>query len=388
MAENEAEVLALHQTRAGGERIKELVSGSAVSRLIGLDSDVHDYEAKALKTQPEVLLIEFGKQSDEISVLLDKLHRALPRALLVGYSDTRDPDLILSALRAGASEYLVEPATSKELNEAILRRRSQAHIATQASGVLVAVMGAKGGVGASQVAINLAWDFSQTQGERTALVDLDLFGGDLAFLLDLEPKRTMADVAMNFERLDNVMMDSLLADVAPGLRLLAAPPDPVTAEDVTTEHVERGLGHLLDAYGLVVVDLPSRIDEPTLLALDRANLIVLVMEPTLVGLKAARRTVALSQQLGHESEKLQLVVNRFGSKGSLGKADVRKVMTRDVIGWLPNDSRTVLAAGNSGRPVLRDWPKSPWAKSVAKLGAALTDMVNSQKAEIEEAKEG
>lgn len=383
MEDNEAQVLALHQTRAGGERLRELVTGSQVSRLVGMESDLETFERSALKDQPEVLLVEFGDQANGLVGCLERLRRALPRAILIVFSESRDPDLILSAMRTGAREFLAEPTTPQEFNEAVLRMRSAAQVSSAPSGSLVSVMGAKGGVGASHLALNLGWCFSQNLGERTALMDLDLFGGDLAFLLDMEPNNTLADVAENFERLDSMLMDSLLSEVAPGLRLLAAPPDPVTAEDVRADHVERSLGHLLDGHAMVVADLPSRIDEPTLLALDRSNLILLVLEPTLVGLKAARRTMDLSRQLGHEPEKVQVIINRFGSKSSLSKADVRKVMNVEVLAWLPNDSRTLMPAGNSGRPVLRDWPKSPWGKAVAKLGSTLADMLASQ---LEEAK--
>jgi len=387
LADNEAEVLAFKHTRAGGERLRELVSGAPVSHLVGMESGLDEFEQAALKLQPEVLLVEFDSGIRGLVAMLERLHRALPRSVVIAYSESRDADMILAAMRAGAREYLVEPTSAQYFNEAVLRMRSQAQVSAHPSGNLLAVMGAKGGVGTSQLALNLAWALSQQESQRTALVDLDLFGGDLAFLVDLDPRRTIADVSQNFERLDNMMMDSLLAEVAPGLRLLAAPPDPVMAEDVRAEHVERGLGHLLDGHAMVVVDLPSRIDEPTLVALDRANLILLVLEPTLVGLKAARRTVELSRQLGHEAEKVQLVVNRFGSKSSLAKSDVTKVMSTDVLAWLPNDSRTLMPAGNSGRPALRDWPKSAWGKAVKKLAKQLVEILASHEEEAERAQE-
>ena len=109
----------------------------------------------------------------------------------------------------------------------------------------------------------------------------------------------------------------------------------------------------------------------SLLALDRCELVLLVMEPTLVGLKAAKRLVALSEQLGHGPEKIAPVVNRADAKGSVPAGEVKRVLDRKVAAWLPNDSKSIMEAGNAGRPVLRDRPRVSWSKTVIKLADGL-----------------
>jgi pilus assembly protein CpaE len=378
---NEAQVLALYHTRQGAERLQKMVAGSAIAKLQGLENSQEEFERKAVQQQPQIMLVEFSADENGLPDLLERLRRSVPRGAVVAAADSQDPELIITAMRLGVREFLTQDDDARAFNEAALRFMRQIQTSAQPAGSIISVIGVKGGVGASHLALNLGWCLSQQQGQRVALVDLDLAGGDLSFLLDLTPERNLVDVARNFERLDPLFMDSLLSEVAPGLRLLSAPTDAVAAEDVTPEHVGRALEELAQAHAMVVVDLPSRIDDVTLLALDQSNLILMLMEPTLVGLKAARRMQGLSRQLGHDPEKVHFLVNRFGSKGSLSKADVKKVLEADVLHWLPNDSRTIMSAGNAGRPVLRDWPRSPWAKSMLKTGEAVAELLSQEEEE-------
>ena len=378
MVGNEAQVLAWHQTRQGAERLKELVSGSAISRLAGLESSPEKLRQQAEEIQPDVILLELNDNISGLMNLVDQLRRVSPRSWPVVLSQSKDPDMILKAMRMGVREFMVEPCSGQEFNDAVLRLRRADQTPGNVAGFMISLMGAKGGVGTSHICLNLAWALSQTQGQPTALVDLDLAGGDLAYLLDLEPDRNLADVSQNIERLDAMFMDNLLSEVADNLHLLGAPPDPVVAEEVRAEHVERGLQHLADSHRFLILDLPSRIDEVTLTALDQSDMIIMVLEPTLVGLKAARRTLGLSKRLGHDQAKVKLVVNRFGSKSSLAKKDVEKALGREVLAWLDNDSRTLLEAGNAGRPALVGWPRSPWCKQVVKLAEIISEMAGPQ----------
>ena len=226
-------------------------------------------------------------------------------------------------------------------------------------------------MGTSSVALNLAWGLSQVHAQRVALVDLDLYGGNQAFLLDLEPERDFSDVARQFDRLDQVLLDSFMVEVAPGLRMLAAPEDPSEAEVINSEHVLTVLDELAKSHAYVLCDLGDGLEESTLAAMDRAEKILLVLEPTLVGLKAAVRTAGLSQRLGHEEEKTQFIVNRSNARRAVRTREVNSSLGRNAMSYLPNDYSTLTEASNIGRPVLRFKLKSAWAKSLLKLAVEL-----------------
>jgi pilus assembly protein CpaE len=365
---SESHVLALHQTRQGAERLRELVAASPVAKLAGLESSPDEFEKKALKLQPQIMLVELAEGLNGYGDLLDRVRRAVPRGAVVAIAGSKEPDDIMAAMRLGVREYLVEPTPASAFNDAILRLARQTHFTGQPAGRLMAVIGVKGGVGTSHLALNLAWSYSRDpEAGNVTLVDLDLYSGDQAVLMDLDHKRDISDVAVNYDRMDAVLIDSLLTESAPGMRLLAAPSDPVAAEEVKPEHVGRALDHLLDSNSLVVLDLPSRMDEVSLLALDRADAVLVVVEPTVVGLAGARRFMSLSSRLGHEPEKVHIILNRDGAKGCLSQGDVQRALGFKPLAFLPNDSRLILQAINSGCPALRDWPKAKWSRSVMHL---------------------
>ena len=371
MGANESSVLAWHQTRQGAQRLREMVAASPVARLLGLESSAEELERKAAGLRPDILLLELEGGINGTADMLQRLGRALPRSSMVVLAGSRDPEDILTAMRLGVREYLTEPVSPQAFNDAVLRLVRQPQMAGKPMGRIISLMGVKGGVGVTSLAASLAWSLSRKVGEQVALMDLDLMGGDMAFLLDLKPQRDLTDAVANFDRLDNMFLESLLSEVSPGLRLLAAPQDPVAAEDVSPAHVERSLERLTDICNLVLIDLPSRLDETGLMVLDRSEAVLLVLEPTVVCLKAARRLLNLAERLVQRTDKLKLVVNRDGAKGCLPPNEVRRALRHDVLAFLPNDSATMMESANAGRPAICDRPRSKWSRAVQRLAQDL-----------------
>ena len=371
MSSQDPQILAYHLSKPGGERLRSMVNAAALGKLAGLESEAQEFERKAVQLQPEVMLVEFDPEREGMSEMLTRLRRHVPRGGVVAWAQTLAPEAILLAMRLGVREYLPAEADGSSLAEAIQRLLAGNSPQDQARGHLLGVMGVKGGVGTSSLALSLAWVASQSTSARVALVDLDLASGDLAALVDLEPNRSLLHVAQDFERLDGLLMDSFLAEVAPGLRLLAAPGDPVSAEEIKGQHVERALSFLLADHSLVVADLPPRVDEACLAALDRAELLLLVTEPTILGLRAAKRTLELCRNLGREDDTLGVIVNRAGAKQSVPAKEVEKVLKLKPMAILPNESAVMMEAANAGRPAARDWPRAKWPKAVASLAAEL-----------------
>ena len=367
----EPKVLALYLTRHGSEKMKEMVSLSPVSSLVGMESSTYEFERKAIQNHPDILFIEYDPAFPGLVDLIERLTRSLPKGVVVAYASETDPEGIVKAMRVGVREFLSGNEQPDAFNEAVLRLGRQVAPDGQRPGRLLAVIGTKGGVGSSTLTLNLSWAISQRHGRRVALLDFDRSGGDLAFMLDVDPKRDLFDVSSNFERLDTAMMNSFLSEIAPGFHLLAAPKDQVAAEWITPEHLGRALDHLTMSHELVVVDTSSRLDEQTLLALDRSELIILVIEPTVVGLRSGRRILNLFDQLGYNHNKIALTVNRYDAKGALKAKDVAAALGQPVSAWLPNDPITVRSISNIGRPVLKEAPKAPWSKAVFKLTDAL-----------------
>ncbi|MCF8032503.1 MAG: P-loop NTPase [Desulfarculaceae bacterium] len=371
MSSHDPQVLAFHLSKQGGERLRSMVQGAHLGTLLGLESAAEEFERKAVQLQPEVMLVEFNPDEAGMSEMLTRLRRHVPRGAVVAWAQTLAPEALLLAMRLGVREYLPAEADGSSFAEAVQRLLAGLGTGDQEQGHLLGVMGVKGGVGTSSLALSLAWVASQSTSARVALVDLDLASGDLAALVDLEPNRSMLQVAQEYDRLDSLLMDSLMAEVAPGLRLLAAPGDAVAAEEIKGAHVERALGLLLSDHSLVVADLPPRVDEACLAALDRAKLLLLVTEPTILGLRAAKRTVELCRNLGREGDSVAVVINRAGAKQCVSPKELERVLKLKPMAVLPNETQVLMEAANAGRPATRDWPRAKWSKAVSALAGQL-----------------
>lgn len=368
-------LLALHFDKRMGELIDKLAAGAPFVQLVGNTASVQDFERVAAMARPDVILLEHPPDGDGFAAVVQRIQLLLPLTPLICLAAEKNPDQIMAALRLGLSEYLVDDRRlGDSFKEAMFRLRAAGqNLGPDAKGRVIGVMGAKGGVGVSHLAINLAWAISQEQGLRVALVDLDLFGGNGAFMLDQEVKRNFSDAAALQERLDAAAMEGLLHEVAPGLRLLAAPDDPADAEMINAEHVSSVLDVLARGYAVVVVDLGDSLAETTLTALDQAEMALLLLEPSLVGLKSAARVCWLSRRLGHGDGKLRPVVNRHDARRAIAGREIESVLNRKVLAWLPNEHDVITQAANAGQPALSLRPKAKWCKAVASLARQLLE---------------
>ena len=371
MASGKTQVLGLRLSKKGGELIQKLTAASDLLDLLGVEDSLEEFERRSISVRPGLAVIEYTPEQPVLVDMLERLRVALPTTNVVALAKSKEPEHIIQAMRLGVREYLfIDSELAQTFQEAVLRLRQPAS-GDEPAGRVIGLMGSKGGVGTSSLAVNLAWSLSQVHAQRVALVDLDLYGGNQAFLLDLNPERDFSDVAREFDRLDQVLLDSFMVEVAPGMRMLAAPEDPSEAEVVTSEHVMTVLDHLSKTHSIVICDMGDGLEESTLAAMDRSEVILLVLEPTLVGIKAALRTASLSQRLGHDEEKIQFVVNRSNAKRAIRPGEITAALGRGAYAALPNDYPTLTEASNIGRPVMRFKSKCAWGKSVAKLTKTL-----------------
>ncbi|KIX14011.1 P-loop NTPase [Dethiosulfatarculus sandiegensis] len=368
MNQSSLETLGLSLSRKGSELIRKLSASTPLVDLILVESSLEEFERKVMGMRPRLLIVEHDPANQPQLDLLERLRISASWAMVVALSPSKDPDHIINAIHLGVREYLiVDQELGQNFKDAMLRLNMPGQSGESARGRIIAVTGAKGGVGTSHLALNLTWSLSQDQAHRSVLVDLDIFGGNQAFMLDVSPDKDISLISRNFDQLDDVFLDSLLIEITPGMRLLAAPEDPAEAETVTPDHVLAILGRLARSHSFVVLDLGDGLEDTTLAALDKAERILMVFEPNLVGLKAATRMSSLLDRLGHEKGKLWPVVNRTNSRKAITANQIESALNRSVAAWLPNEYPNITEALDSGRPLLRIKPKSKWGTSLREL---------------------
>jgi pilus assembly protein CpaE len=272
--------------------------------------------------------------------------RRHPATSVVLVTASLDPTLILEGMRAGVSECLTEPLSAEALEAAIVRLTAQK--IPEVAGQLFAFLGAKGGIGTTTVAVNVATALAATK-HRTLFIDLHVPYGDAAVFFGAEPKFSVVDALEGIHRLDAALFKSLVVPTAAGVDLLASSIQGVVR---ITEvlRVRRLLTFALQHYRYVVVDCP-RSDPTVLDALEAASRIVLVANQELATLRSGTRMAAMLRGR-YRAERVMVVVSRFDVASEIGHDDVERVIGATVRHLVPSDYRSSLEALNRGKPVV------------------------------------
>jgi pilus assembly protein CpaE len=336
----------------------------------------------ARQSNPDIVVVTLDSDHNKALQLIQHLTTEFPNMPILAVSARGDGQSILQALRSGAKEFLTAPVVLEELLLALQRLRQGRAPAPDASGhsngtarsesLVLSVVGSRGGVGCTSLAVNIACNLAQDKANNVALVDLDLALGDADVALDLIPDYTLADVAMNIDRLDMTFLRRSLCKHASGLSLL---PHPVQMEDIGLiheDHLARVINLLRASYSRLVLDLSKRFTPTDLTAMRMSDTIILVAQLELTSL---RNAVRMLHTLGNEDglkDKVKVVINRVGSDDcdiTLAKAE--ETIGRPIYWQVPNDYKSVLGARNAGVPLLTHAPRSKTHHSLVGLANAL-----------------
>jgi len=248
-----------------------------------------------------------------------------------------------------------EPEPIQPVRPRPARRRTRGHAE------LVVVFSGKGGVGKSLIATNLAVALS-AEGDRVALVDLDLQFGDVAVMLHLESHPTAIDVlAQQGEQVDGDFIEEVMATGPEGVRALLAPASPEFADLVNTANLRAILRELAKSYDHIVVDTPSHLEERNLEAIELADQMVVVTSFNFAAIKDTKVTLKLLQSLGVEKDKICVVLNQTRAKVSFQRGEVEDSLRFRVLTVLPFEPRVDDFIDN-GRAIVTEEPKAEFSK--------------------------
>src|SRR5581483_98956 len=275
------------------------------------------------QSKPDLAVVALDNDHAKALQLITQLTNDFPSMPILAVSARGDGQSILQALRAGAKEFLTQPVVLEELLLALQRLRqtrlvdgSSINGTAKVDSSVISIVGSRGGVGCTSLAVNLGCNLAQLPGHNVALVDLDLALGDADVALDLIPDYTLADVAANIDRLDMTFLRRSLCKHACGLSLL---PHPVQMEDISLiheDHLGRVIGLLRASYSHLVFDLSKRFTPTDMTAMRMADTILLVAQ---LELSSLRNAVRMLHAFGTEdglAEKVKIVINRVGGEDS------------------------------------------------------------------------
>lgn len=285
-----------------------------------------------------------------------------PRGLyVVAVSADDDPETLVKTMRAGADELLALPLSQQDLLKVCVKvaeQRRGSPQGTRTNQVWVAYS-PRGGAGVTTLIVNLAMVLRAAQ-RNVAVVDLDVYRGDVACFLNVVPSYTLRDVLANFDRLDSVCMQGMIVRHPSGLELLASPS--AAGSDLPVEPSGAQTASILELvagmHEVTLVDTPGILSEATRAALTAADRILLVTTLTVPAMRGCVRTLDWLRSEGVDPPgTVDVVVSKYGNRsGEISVAEASRTLKLPLRTLLPRDDAAALAAANSGSPLAEGTP--------------------------------
>ena len=355
--------------------LQVLVDGTSVARTVHTCSSfpvagADPVTRRVRAANPDVTLVDIPTDNTQFALrAIELLHQEAPESAIFAIGNLNQPQVIVNAMRAGAREFIERPTTTTDLLEAFVRLTTAQRRSRQEGlrGRVFSVINAKGGNGATTVAVNLALALQSAYGQ-TALIDLAPLG-HAALHMNLKPAFTVADATRNLHRMDSSLLESFMTRHSGGLQLLAGTNIPAAMDPSTAEFV-RLFDMLVTHYRYVVVDSSSRFDAATRLIASLSENVLLVACSDVASLWSAAR---VQQYLGETGsrERVRLILNRFRKVPGFSEADAEAAVGAKVLWRVPNQYFAISSAIDRGTPVM-DQRNSEIARCFAGLAQELT----------------
>ncbi|HLG88389.1 MAG TPA: P-loop NTPase [Alphaproteobacteria bacterium] len=295
----------------------------------------------------------------------------VPQLLVFGR--VNDVHVFRALLDAGAADYVPVPVARETLAAAIdkLLASAQPAASTPGIGQAVAVIGTRGGVGASTVAVTLGWILAEEGRKRTALLDLDLQFGTLALSLDVDPGRGLRDALEQPERVDGLYIDR--AAVKVGTNLYAFSAEEPVDDTLAFEPSAAGtlIGELKRKFDWTVVDVPRGMPDLAREVLAQSSYAIIVADCTLAGLRDTIRLNALATASNPEQRLIVLKGGALGGRGGVARGEFEKELGRPLDAAIPSDPKAAMESANAGQALPQAAPSSPVALAIRQIATKL-----------------
>jgi pilus assembly protein CpaE len=374
-------------SRAETQRMLAL-SGFAVMGASG-----YGMEAMTLarETTPEVVVVALEEPIARSLQTVESVGDVLPEVPIIAYSSIGDPSYIRRAMQVGVKDYLVAPLQDEDLGRSInaalaqeerRQQRLAGEVEPQAYGTVVTIFGAKGGIGKTTIATNLATALVQKTGQSVALVDLDTRFGDVAILMDMPTDRSISDLALPDEEIDREAVQSCLYTHGTGVAILPSPIRPSEWHSIHPGHIEKLVSVLATTHDYVLLDTPGTFNDIVSRALEMCTILLLTATPDLASLKDTILALEMLRSWSFPTEKVKIVINHTNDAHDDARVDIRRVLGKEVFWSIPYD-RNITQTTQLGMPIVAAKPKAKASQSFIELAYAIGGIRSRPKGMLE-----
>ena len=310
----------------------------------------------ALSPSPQFLIVDLSDSENpraDISALAEVCE---PGTIVIALGEINDVSLYRDLLATGIHDYLIKPITTEVLMDCMIAADNATKTmpieepVKAAGGKIIPIIGARGGVGGSTVAISMAWLAAHEFSRKVALLDLDIHYGTSTLAFDLEPGRGLCDALENPSRVDGLFIERAMVKESEKLSILgseAALSEVITPDPAALAHLVQ---ELRNNFSTVMIDLPRHMAAEHNFLLSDAQQIVIVTDLALPSMRDVIRLLALCKDVA-PAVPVKLVCNKQTDNDEVTKADFEKAVERKFDWVIPMDRKSLVVAAKSGRPL-------------------------------------
>jgi len=345
-----------------------------VGTLVADDGSQESFVEKIGALRPGLVFLDFSAaHAIDSARLAEQVVRLFPQLPLVAVGDTGEPETVLAALRAGVREFIdlrgaQDQATAAARKLMVPRAQVRPVTATRRSGKIVALLGARPGVGVTSLAVNLAAAVRQRAQAEVLLLDLGLPARDGALYLNIAPEFHFVEAVRNLRRFDQVFVDTAIARHANGVSVLPLPATLAEMRDISFSEALALMDRLREFYDLQVVDLGGFSNAEFMVQIVKAaDTVMLVAEQSVGAIVSAAEQLQELKKREAERDDLHLLVSRFDAELGVDAEQIAERIGVASVGTLPDRRAALLHAANRGVVLADHAPADPYVRALGAL---------------------
>ena len=353
--------------------VKQAGLGRKLDEIIGSIGRMQVQRAQDTR-RADLLIFELGDDTANEFQYIESLLNSEAVAEVFLISENSVPAVLLQAIRTGAKEFFPQPINEKELRQALEkfkdRRDKPGRKDPDGIGRIITVIGSKGGVGTTTVAVNLAVNLAGKKSvpPSVALIDMNTLFGEIPLFLELKPEFHWGEITKNIVRLDSTFLMSILTKHPSGVYVLPSPGHLNNREPMVPELMGRLIGFMQRIFDFVIIDGGQSLDESSLKILEMSDIVLLTTLLSLPCLSNTNRLLESFGDLGYlPKERVRIVVNRYLKNSDISLKDAEESIGQKVFWTIPNDYKTTMSAINNGKALSQIASKAPVTKSMEGL---------------------
>ncbi len=335
------------------------------------------FQASSERAVSDLMIFELGDNPERDFKLLRSLLELEASTDVFLTSPHSDAAVLRGAFEIGARDFLHQPIDSSEIRKSLERYKRQREKPLDGQcrqkGRIINVVGSKGGVGTTTLAVNLAVLLAENKDVHSvALMDLKRLFGEIPFFLEIKPKYHLGEITRNIDRLDATFLMNILCEHPTGVYVLPSPASLNGTEANSPEIMGRLLSLMEGMFEFVVIDAGQSLDATSLKTIEMSEILLLVSILSLPCLSNAHHLLKSLVQLGYvQEDRVRVVLNRYIKKSDISLSDAEEAINKEVFWMIPNDYRTSVAAINQGKALSEIAPKARITKKMRELADAL-----------------